>query len=190
LVWGPFIGRAPTLAENTRRDKDITIRHNGKSSSGGWLLDTGAAASMISKKQAAALGIRYKTGPDGADLTELEGVPKEKQFTLTIGGIGGQKTAAGFMLDEMRIPTSEGDELVYKPAPVLVADITVEHPQTKQMITLDGVFGMNLLVASASITGGLAPDLGKMVEGPYDWIVIDHTKGILGLGVRKEILGR
>ena len=60
-------------------------------------------------------------------------------------------------------------------------------PETGQTITLDGIFGMNFLVASAHVTGGLAPDLGKMVEGPYDWIVIDHTKGLLGLGVRKEL---
>ena len=124
----PFIGRAPTLATNITRERDIVIAHNGKTSRGAWLLDTGAAASMISKAQAAALGIRYKTTADGSDGTELEGVPRDKQFTLTIGGIGGQKTAAGFLLDEMRIPTAEGDPLVYKPAPVLVADITVVHP--------------------------------------------------------------
>ncbi len=190
LIANPFIGRAPTLPENVTRDRDITIRHNGRASRGAWLLDTGAAASMISKQQAANLGIRYKTNPDGSDSTELEGVPREKQFTLTIGGIGGQKTAAGFFLDEMRIPTAEGDDLVYKPAPVLVVDISVEHPQTGQKITLDGVFGMNFLVASAHITGGLAPDIGKMAEGPYDWIVIDHTRGVLGLSLRKELLSR
>lgn len=183
----PFIGRAPSLPEGTKPERDITITHNGKSSRAGWLLDTGAAASMISKRQAQALGVRYKLAPDGSELTELEGVPKNKQFTLTIGGIGGQKTAAGFYIDEMRVPTAEGDDLVYKPAPVLVLDITVEHPTTKQKVTLDGVFGMNFLVASAEITGGLIPDLGKMVEGPYDWIVIDHTKGILSLGLRKEL---
>ena len=183
----PFIGCAPSLPAGTTPERDITLTHNGKSSRAGWLLDTGAAASMISRRQALALGVRYKLAPDGSELTELEGVPKARQFTLTIGGVGGQKTAAGFYVDEMRVPTAEGDDLIYKPAPVLVVDITVVNPTTKQTITLDGVFGMNFLVASAEVTGGLIPDLGKMVEGPYDWIVIDHTKGVLSLALRKEL---
>ena len=177
----PFIGPPPNGKPGPG---GITLRHNGKTSTAGWLLDTGAAASMISTRQAAAIGIRYKAG----STTILEGVPANKQFTLTIGGIGGQKQAGGFFVDELRIPTAQGDDLVYRPAPVLVADISVEHPQTHQKITLDGVFGMNFLVASAHITEGIAPDIGKMSQGAYDWIVIDHARGTLGLKLRKELL--
>ena len=47
-------------------------------------------------------------------------------------------------------------------------DITVTDPATKQRVTLDGVFGMNFLVASAHVTEGLMPDIGKLTEGPFD----------------------
>jgi hypothetical protein len=177
IAPNPFIGPGPVTRGNTPA---IVVRHGGKSSSGGWLLDTGAAASMISVKQAAALGVTYKPG-----TRVLEGVPIQKQFTLTIGGIGGQKKAAGFMIDEMHVPTREGDDLIYRNVPILVNDISVEHPTTKQKVTLDGVFGMNLLVASAAISEGLAPDIGQMAEGPYDLIVIDHVNKLLGLQLRK-----
>lgn len=184
----PFIGKAPILKDDPRMPPGITIRYGGRSSTGAWLLDTGAAASMISTAQAERLGVRYKQGTEGTSAPVLEGVPVEKQFTLAIGGIGGSKTAAGFYLDEMRVPTHEKDDLVYRPAPVLVLDITVEHPETQQKVTLDGVFGMNFLVASAKVTGGMIPELGEMAEGPYDFIVIDHTRGVLGLALRKELL--
>jgi hypothetical protein len=188
ITSNPFIGPAPVDAAGAKA-APITLRFGDKTSQAGWLLDTGAAASMISTRQAAALGIRYKEGTEGSGSPVLEGVPLNKQFTLTVGGIGGSKKAAGFFVDELRVPTAEGDDLVYKPAPVLVNDITVEHPTTHQEVTLDGVFGMNFLVASAHITEGIAPDIGNMAEGPYDLIVIDHVKGILGLELRKQLLG-
>lgn len=182
IAPNPFIGPGPVTKGNTPA---IVVRHGSKSSSGGWLLDTGAAASMISVKQAAALGITYKPGTQGMGMPVLDGVPTNKQFTLTIGGIGGQKKAAGFMIDEMHVPTREGDDLIYRNVPVLVNDISVEHPTTKQKVTLEGVFGMNLLVASAAISEGVAPDLGQMAEGPYDLIVVDHINKLLGLQLRK-----
>jgi hypothetical protein len=40
---------------------------------------------------------------------------------------------------------------------------------------------MNYLVASAEMSGGLLPDIGKIFEGPFRWIVIDHARGELGL---------
>jgi hypothetical protein len=184
MTANPFIGPDP-LGNTDKSAHPIILHHNNASSNGSWLLDTGAAASMISKAQAARLGIRYRVGPDGNDTSTLEGPPRDRQFTLTIGGIGGAKDATGFFVDELRVPTSDGDDLVYKHAPVLVADITLQHPTTGQRVTLDGVFGMNMLVASAQVTGGLVPDIGKMAEGPYTFIVIDHDKGILGLQLRQ-----
>lgn len=184
ITANPFIGPDP-LGANNKTARPISMQHGNASAKGSWLLDTGAAASMISKAQAAKLGIRYHVAPDGTDSSTLVGVPKEKQFSLTIGGIGGAKDATGFFVDELHVPTSDGDDLVYKHAPVLVADITVQHPTTGQSVTLDGVFGMNMLVASAQVTGGLMPDIGKMAEGPYTFIVIDHDRGILGLQLRQ-----
>lgn len=185
----PFIGPDPT-GRNPRKASPITLTHAGRKSEASWLLDTGAAASMISTRQAAKLGIKYKQGTQGTQSPILEGVPKEKQFTLAVGGIGGMKTSAGFFVDEMRVPTTEGDDLIYRPAPVLVNDITVEHPQTKQQVTLDGVFGMNFLVASANVSGGLIPQIGDSVAGPFDAIIIDHTTGTLGLQLSKILTGK
>lgn len=183
----PFIGSDPT-GRSTHKSPQILLTHNGRKSEASWLLDTGAAASMISTRQAAKLGIRYKQGTEGTPNPILEGVPQEKQFTLSVGGIGGSKTSAGFYVQEMRVPTTEGDDLIYHPAPVLVNDITVEDPRTKEKITLDGVFGMNLLVASANINGGsLMPQIGDCVSGPFDAIIIDHTTGVLGLQLTKEL---
>ena len=183
----PFIGPDPT-GRNPGKSPPIILTHNGRKSEASWLLDTGAAASMISTRQAAKLGIHYKQGTEGTPNPVLEGVPKEKQFTLSVGGIGGMKTSAGFYVDELRVPTTEGDDLIYHPAPVLVNDIIVEHPQTGEKVTLDGVFGMNLLVASANINGGtLFPQIGDSVSGPFDAIIIDHTTGILGVQLTKEL---
>jgi len=45
---------------------------------------------------------------------------------------------------------------------------------------------MNFLVASANVTEGLLPDIGKLTEGAFEWIVFDEPAGILGLQLRKE----
>ena len=67
---------------------------------------------------------------------------------------------------------------------MLVNDISVIDPKTHEQFTLDGVFGMNFLVASANVTGGLLPDIGNMTEGPFTMIVIDHARGFLGVTMR------
>ncbi len=189
LVANPFIGPDPTnpAALAAGAPGAIVAMHNGKQSSASWLLDTGAAASIISTRQAAAVGVTYKPGTLGTDNPVLVGVPKEKQFTLTVGGIGGSKKSAGFFLDSITIPTLEKNPLVYRGAPVLVLDITATDPTTKQRVTIDGVFGMNFLVASAKVSEGLLPDIGNLTEGAFDWIVFDEPAGILGLHLRKDL---
>ena len=128
-------------------------------------------------KQAQALGVRYS-----ADGRKLIGPPDNEQFTLTVGGIGGSKSAIGFYLDRLALPVQKGEEpIIYGKAPVLVNDISVMDPMTQQTFTLDGVFGMNFLVASANVTGGLLPDIGKLTEGPFTIIVIDHSRKFLGV---------
>lgn len=187
ITANPFIGSAPVPPGKGDRKANVVARHQSLQTQGAWLLDTGAAASMISTRQAEALGVRYKPGTKGTGAPELIGVPKTKQFTLTVGGIGGQTKSAGFFLDELHIPTAEGEDLVFKPAPVLVCDIAVEQQQTHEKITLDGVFGMNFLVASAAISEGIVPDIGQMVEGAFDFIVIDHIQGRMGLALRSKL---
>ncbi|HEV2293537.1 MAG TPA: hypothetical protein VGR35_06750 [Tepidisphaeraceae bacterium] len=187
LVANPIIGPDPTNPASARAPGGIVAAHNGKQSTASWLLDTGAAASIISTRVAAAVGVTYKPGTEGSDDPVLLGVPKDKQFTLTVGGIGGQKKSAGFFLDSITIPTLENDPLVFRGAPVLVLDIIATDPATKQQVMLDGVLGMNFLVASARVTGGLLPDIGNLTEGAFEWIVFDEPAAILGLHLRKDL---
>ncbi|MBV8781986.1 MAG: aspartyl protease family protein [Phycisphaerae bacterium] len=177
----PFIGPDPVKRAFTDHTPPISIAENGKQSPGSFLLDTGAVASMISRKQAAAIGITYKAGTENTDDPQLSGVPMDQQFTMTIGGIGGSKKAAGFYLDRLTLQTVEGRPISYIHAPVLISDITVKSAQTGTTLTLDGVFGMNFLVASAKISGDLLPDIDHITPGPYHWIVFDAANGLLGL---------
>jgi hypothetical protein len=183
----PTGATGPTLADNPFID-GIVVTLAGKRSTGSWLLDTGAAASMISKKQAAALGITYVEGTEGTGSPKLNGVTEKDQFMLTIGGVGGSTKTAGFFLDTLTVQPREKDPLVYRKAPVFINDITVEDPKTKEKVTLDGVFGMNYLAASAYVSeGALLPDIGKMSQGAYEWIVIDEAGAELGVKLKKEL---
>ncbi len=189
LAANPMIGPSPvTAARNAPAPQtpSVVAKYKGQEVSGTWLLDTGAAASMISTKQAAKLGVTYAAGTMGTDNARFEGIPKDKQFSISVGGVGGTKKAAGFFLDALVIPTREGDPLVYKPAPVLVNDISAQDPQTKETITLDGVLGMNYFSASAFVSQeGLLPDIKNMTVGPFEWIVIDEPQAVLGLKLKK-----
>jgi len=194
LADNPFVGPSP-VARSEKNAKaagqvpPIVVTHNGNSVSGSWLLDTGAAASMISVEAAKKLGVTYVEGTEGSDRAKLAGVPDNEQFTFAIGGVGGQKTSAGFFIDTLTVPTRERDPIVYKRAPVLVADITVEDPRTHQRVTLDGVLGMNFFVATANIKqAGLLPDINQLTVGAYEAIVFDQPGAMLGLKLKPEVL--
>lgn len=188
----PFVGPNPVAAQDKSAKPQadvprIVATMNGKTTQGSWLLDTGAAASMISVEQAKALGITYAEGTEGTDAAKLVGVPEDQQFTFTIGGIGGQKKSAGFFLDTLTLPTREHDPVVYKKAPVLVSDITVVDPATNEQLTLDGVLGMNYFVASANIKqSGLMPDISQITAGPYEAVVFDEPASTLGLKLKAD----
>jgi hypothetical protein len=174
VVANPLIG--PDPFNSTDRARPVVAKHKGKSVPLTMLLDTGAACSMISSKKAAELGVKY--AQDGKTLLN---VPTNEQFSLDVGGIGGSKRSSGFYIDVLTLPAKEGEPVVYAKAPVLICDITVTDAKTGQPFTLDGVFGMNFLTASASITGGLMPDLDKVVDSPFQFVVIDHARGVMGL---------
>lgn len=210
LAHNPFIGPNPILALETNPPADntppVVLGFGSNTTTGSFLLDTGAAASMISTGKAAALSIRYRAGTQTTENPRLElfdplnpsvlGTLLADQFSLTIGGIGGTKTVAGFYLDDMILRTMEGNasnlsdpnHLHYRGAPVLVNDISVADPLTGQSLTLDGIFGMNMLTGSVE----LIPDpllgftFGAMANGAYDWIVFDEPNGTLGLALKGE----
>src|SRR5665213_3659667 len=165
----------------------ITITNGAYSATGNFLFDTGAAASFISQDMAAQLHVHYKDGTYNnsdpnvtPDLVDDNGNDLPNQFTLPIGGIGGTITAAGFYLTSMILPTVEGEPIRFISAPVLVLDVTVQNPVTNQLLTLDGDFGMNYLVASTDISDG---GLGTTNAGAFDWITFDQQEGLIGLNV-------
>lgn len=127
-------------------------------------------------------------------------------FWLDIGGIGGTVRRAGIYFDSLLLTATDG--IPYDPtdprnvlfargddafpfeagAPLLIADITVVdaslpegHPD--RVITLDGIFGMNYLVASVEVffppAGGI-PVFGEIGRSAYPFTVYDDTDATLG----------
>ena len=180
LAANPFIGPSP-LKPVGDRTPPLALDHNGKRLVASWLLDTGAATSMISRAAAAKLGVTYAAGSVNSDDPQLVGVPADRQFTMTVGGIGGTRKGVGFYLDRLTLRTTENRPITYRHAPVLVVDITARDAATGRTVTLDGVFGMNFLVASCKLAEGALPDLEHITSGPYRWIVFDQPRGLLGL---------
>ncbi|MBC7785221.1 MAG: aspartyl protease family protein [Burkholderiales bacterium] len=182
MAGNPMIGPHPFQKVEPAKNeaaKPVVIglgKHEAKLT---MLLDTGAAASMISTKTASQLGITV--GDDGW----LIGVPRAKQFQLPIGGIGGSSNVTGFIADSLTLPVAKGEPIIYSGAPVLVKDISVTDSVTHEEFTLDGIFGMNFLVASVQITGGLLPDIGRSGASPFTMIVIDNAAGELRLKINK-----
>ncbi|HEV8291778.1 MAG TPA: dockerin type I repeat-containing protein [Tepidisphaeraceae bacterium] len=193
----PFIGPNPVakLDPNPPPDNTPGIKscYLSLCNEGSWLLDTGAAASIISVDKAQSLNVTYDPAhPMGSDDPKLLNVPDDQQFQLTIGGIGGTTKLAGFFLDSMLIRTMEGNaandndpnHIRFVGAPVLVGNITVKDPQTNQSLTLDGVLGMNFFVASAFVTEGGADgftEISNLTPGAFDWVVFDQPGATLGL---------
>jgi hypothetical protein len=197
-VHNPFIGPNPLGAGGSGEPPPITIGHNGVSTQGSFLLDTGAAASFISEQLAATFDIRYIGGNAESGLEYFDpanpaapGTPlsSSEQFFLPIMGIGGEVGfIPGFYMDSLVVPTIEGsadpadpNNIRYLGAPVLVHTISLPGPEGNDFI-LDGVFGMNFMVASLSL------DIDAGAFSPFKWITYDEPTGILGLDVKDELL--
>ncbi len=200
LLHNPFIGPDPVAALEPGAAPDntpgVTIALGANQATGSFLLDTGSAGSFVSSALAEMVNVRYRAGTRGTSDPQLEvfdpnkpsapGTLLPNQFQLTISGIGGDQRAAGFFLDSLRVPTMEGDPLNFVSAPVLVVDISVQDPVTLETLTLDGVFGMNFLVASAFVIEETF-DIVAFNPGPFEWVVFDEPNGILGLQVTSAL---
>src|SRR5205085_6538397 len=72
----PFIGPNPVAQLDPNPPVDntpgVTVAFNAASTTGSFLLDTGAAASMLSKHLAEDLHVRYRAGTEGTDNSRLE----------------------------------------------------------------------------------------------------------------------
>jgi hypothetical protein len=210
LAHNPFIGpnplapagdTTPPIKLSYQTDpNDASTLHTA---SGSFLLDTGAAASMISSNLASKLSVRYTPGTQGTDDPKLEtydpahpssaGTPITNQFQLAVGGVGGTTTVAGFYLDSMLVHTTEGNaandndpkHFRFVGAPVLVNDINISATQT-----LDGIFGMNMLFGSLDLEnidlgdGTKAPFPIALSPGAFDFAVFDEPNGLLKLRPR------
>jgi len=196
LLHNPFIGVNPLTTIDSSLPPDdtsgIAVALGELSTEGSFLLDTGAQMSAISKSLADQLSVRYVAGTEGTETPQLEiydpsnptlpGVLVANQFTATVGGIGGTTTVAGFNLDSLSVPTMEGDNFDFLDAPVLVTDITVKDPLTNDELTLDGIFGMNFMVASANV------ETWDVRAGAFNWVVFDEPNGILGLDLKTNLV--
>lgn len=212
LTHNPIIGKDPVKILDGISQPDtpgITITRNVSdpggshlvSSEGNWLLDTGAAASIVSQAQAARLGIHYQAGTFGTTapiLVDENGIPlaPDDTFSLAISGIGGTETLAGFFVDELTVPTIEGTDsgndaynLHFQHAPLLVGDITIKDPVTGQTLTLDGVFGMNYMVQSINFetdSEGNLLNIGTPSPSYFQYVTFDEPNGILGFSIDPE----
>ena len=117
--------------------------HNGIRQSGEFVLDTGAQLSIISSELAISLGLDTNGNGTLAD---------EATSSIPIGGVCSQVDAPQLFVDELRIPTEEGVELIVTDVQFAVIDI---HPR------IDGIFGMNLLAGSADLGGILGGGEGE-----------------------------
>ncbi len=197
LRENPFIGPNPVLQLDPNPPPDNTppakLSFGGITRTASMLFDTGAAASIISEGLAGQLSVFIdETEPGNPILRDQGGVALPDQFQLTIGGTGGTQKVPGFFLDSMLVRTMEGDagndndpkHIRFQGAPVLVFDISLEDPITHQQLTLDGVFGMNFINASAFVTEAEPfPIISDLTYGAFDWAVYDHNAGVLGLEI-------
>jgi hypothetical protein len=206
LNANPFIGPNPVVHDANDKTPGITVKYtmpDGITSymaTGSYLLDTGSQGSVISTAMAAKLHIRYTPGTENTENAQLEtfdpdypllpGTPLGTQFATPMGGIGsGQAMMAGFNLDWLLLPTVEAlnpldpndpMNIRFLSAPVFVSDISLENFGGGEDLTLDGVFGMNFLMASMSL------DMTQIGAGAFDWIVFDESGKQLGLTVIGE----
>ena len=149
-VWGdvPFLTAIPTS--------------NGLGLEGNFLFDTGAQMSVISEQMAFNIGL----DANGNGTLDDEALRFE-----TVGGVGGSVAAPVLFIDEVRVPTEGGVELVWTDLQWLALDIDL--PGTD--MTLDGVFGSDLLTSGwveALFSGG--PD-GYFQQVHFDFRTMDDN---------------
>lgn len=169
-------GPLPELASNPVIPA-VECGHGAATCTGEWLLDTGAAASIISTKIAQALGLYREDGT----------LARTADFTLPLGGIGGSggevKAANGFIIDRVTINCRQGKRLEFRKAHVVVLDVGMKLPDGRELV-LDGVLGMNLLLPSGS---GFQTGLPRTTdEGAFERMWIDGARGTLALKLAEQ----
>lgn len=187
LILRDFIGDTPPPGEALPSHyanplvPGLVLQEGALTTTGTWLLDTGAGSSFMSFAAAKAIGLIPAQYATLADFMATYTGPKSE-----IGGIGASRVVPILNLDRLKATSREGAVLVWQNVDVLVADVA----------GLDGIFGMNLLVpavtidssALAGLTGdGTVSDsmldafgpllsfLFDISPGPFSGVVIDTT---------------
>ncbi len=158
----------PVLAYNPVID-NITVEDGNNSSTGTFLFDTGAQIGLISVSQAVNLGLVDSNGY----------LIREPDFVLPVGGIGEGEAVEipGYKIDRLIVPTLKGYNLVYENASIGVQDVSILDEVTGELITLDGVFGSNFIVATMEM------ETWDIADTPFDNVVLDTRRAILGFDV-------
>jgi hypothetical protein len=177
----PFIGPVPFTSAppppgsppGISLSRTLTGTSTIASTTGSWLLDTGAQVSFMSSAEALALGVELTTDSDGdPELIDLQtGGDPAGEFSVDLEGAGGDAgEMLGFTVDELDLPTTTGD-IIFHDVPIGVLDIEVTDGTNTY--TLDGDFGMNLLLPS------LDPDTFNINGGQFDFVTFDEPDGEL-----------
>jgi hypothetical protein len=141
----------------------VTVTHNGRTSRGDFLLDTGGGVSLLSPRLARELGVNLAA----------------PQITAQVQGVGpGAGGLNGYWIDQLAV-NSTGGGVRWTRVPLFVADIA----------GIDGSLGMNLLGPSVYLNlkeidmSNPLGILGEMRSGPLPFrrIVIDLPHRRLGL---------
>ncbi len=116
---------------------EVSHRVGCETSTGNYVFDTGAQLSIMSMDRLAEMGLTV-----------------DDAFTFyDIQGVGGTRKVPGFIIDEYRISTNEGVDLVWR-------DVDPDNPGL-QVIGLDLDPSLDGVIGSDLLTGGLI-DLGEI----------------------------
>jgi|GEM_PF-5638058 len=165
-------GANPSLAKNPVVE-NVRLTHQGKSTTGDFLLDTGSPVSMISTHLATQIG-----------LLDANGNPNQAAaYQIPLSGIGGGKTMVdGYKINELRVNAMQGKTIAYRNVYVLVHDIHYQLDDGEPR-TLEGLFGLNLLLPSAA---GISTGMPSVVsDGPFKKIWINGPRSALGLDLKQ-----
>jgi hypothetical protein len=158
----------------------IECQHQGATCTGDWLFHTGHTTTIISTRLAKALQL---VDDDGKPLRSAR--PSGPDFTVTLPNLDRDATPKlrnGFIIDKLKLAGKNNQIVEFVNAHVVVMDVSSKTSDGAEF-TLDGVFGMNLLLPSVSGTG--TGTISGSYRGAFSRIWIDGPNASLGLQWRR-----
>lgn len=180
IIMRDFVGDEPPEGEifssHTTNPliPSVSVGHDGpdgwQSASGDWLFDTGAGSTFISFDKAKEIGL-IPASYDDFDLF-VEDHENDGGLVTVVGGIGPNMVAAPILrVDEIRIPTKSGTDIVWQNVDILIMDI----PELADL-NLNGIFGMNLMVPASTLGGSEEFSPGVFHRVVFDTIDPDNPE--------------